>query len=80
MAGLKRRIHVGKGLPFFIFLKSAVCGAWRIIRARFARVTQNPLRGFCLPGKLDGDSAPHTLGSGIFPQYAGWLLLKIVAA
>ena len=33
MAGLKRRIHVGKGLPFFIFLKSAVCGAWRIIRA-----------------------------------------------
>ena len=32
MAGLKRRIHVGKGLPFFIFLKSAVCGAWRIIR------------------------------------------------
>ncbi len=48
MAGLKRRIHVGKGLPFFIFLKSAVCGAWRIIRARFARVTQNPLCGFGL--------------------------------
>ncbi len=56
MAGLKRRIHVGKGLPFFIFLKSAVCGAWRIIRASFARVTQNPLCGFCLPGNLDGDS------------------------
>jgi len=35
-------------------------------RASFACVTQNPLLGFCLPGKLDGDSAPHTLGSSAF--------------
>ena len=32
-----------------------------IFRARFARVTQNSLRDFCLPGDLDGDFAPHSL-------------------
>ena len=34
-------------------------------RARFAWVTQNPLRGFCLPGKLDGDSVYAPLRSAL---------------
>lgn len=35
-------------------------------KARFARVTQNSLRDFCLPGNLDGDFAPHSLGQCTF--------------
>lgn len=37
-----------------------------ITKARFARVTQNSLRDFCLPGNLDGDFAPHSLGQCTF--------------
>lgn len=46
------------------------------IRASFACVTQNPLCGFCLPGQLDGDLAPHALEWRIFPNMLFWLLIS----
>ncbi|WP_022750969.1 hypothetical protein [Eubacterium sp. 14-2] len=65
---------------FFISVKTGRRNGTEFIRASFARVTQNLLCSFFLPGNLDGDSAPHTLSPYIFFKYASWFLLKIVTA
>lgn len=58
------------------FGNSNSCGK----RTSFARAAQNPLCGFWELAKLDGDSAPHTLGFTFFKCKSIWLLLKTAAA
>ena len=49
------------------------------IKSKIRLSYSKPTSWILLPGKLDGDSAPHALGCRIFSKYASWLLLKIVA-